>query len=170
MELKEMPYAEGLDRTLELMQGPGLLLSSVDKDGQPNVMTIGWGTPGFIWRRPIFIVLVRHSRYTFQNIEATGEFVVNVPAEDMGEVCNYCGTASGRDEDKFMGAGLTAVEAATVKAPLIAECDAFYECRVVHTGDVTEENIDAEILASLYPGKDFHRAYYGEILRAGRRV
>jgi len=65
-------YDECLKETLEVMGGRGLLLVSVDKDGKPNAMTIGWGTIGIIWGKPIFAVLVRPSRYTYGLIEETG--------------------------------------------------------------------------------------------------
>lgn len=170
MESKEIAFTENLDHTLEAMRKHGLLLTSVGAEGRPNVMTIGWGTPGVIWSRPIFTVLVRPSRFTFQNIEATGEFAVNVPTDDMHDACMYCGTVSGRDADKFAGSDLTVVEAETVKAPLIGECVRYYECRVVHCNDVADAALDAKIRAEAYPQGDLHRIYYGEILRTTQRA
>jgi flavin reductase (DIM6/NTAB) family NADH-FMN oxidoreductase RutF len=166
MARREIALTEGLERTLEALQKQGLLLSSVDREGKPNVMTIGWAAPGVIWGRPMFLVLVRPSRFTFTNIEATGEFVVNVPTEDMKEVCTYCGTASGRDVDKFAEKALVAVEGSAVSAPLIDGCVAHYECRVVHKGDVRDSELDAAIRSECYGQGDLHRVYYGRILTA----
>ncbi|KPK65448.1 MAG: hypothetical protein AMK73_02980 [Planctomycetes bacterium SM23_32] len=151
------------------MQEHGLLLSSAGADGRPNVMAVGWGCPGVIWGRPVFVVLVRPSRFTFGNIEATGEFVVNVPGDDMHETCMYCGTKSGRDVDKFAERGLEAVAAETVGAPLIGQCVRHYECRVVHRNDVVDAAIDAEIRSQAYAKGDFHRLYYGQVLRTAAR-
>lgn len=170
MELNEIKFTENLTHTLEQMQKHGLLLVSADAAGQPNVMTIGWGNPGVIWSRPIFVVLVRPSRYTFGNIEATGEFVVSVPDDDMKEACMYCGTESGRDVDKFADCELTPLEAATVSVPLIAECARHYECRVVHRNDVLDAEIADDIRQNAYPSGNLHRLYYGQILRTTERA
>lgn len=170
MELREIHHAENAEQTLRTMREHGLLLTSVDTDGRPNTMTIGWGNIGVIWAQPIFIAYVRPSRFTFGNIEATGEFVVSVPTDDMHEVCMYCGSKSGRDVDKFAEQNLTAVEAQTVGVPLIAECVRHYECKVVHRNDVIDAAIDPVLRADHYPNGNFHRVYYGKILRAAERV
>ncbi len=60
----EVSYTDYLKETLDTVRKPGLLLVAADADGKPNAMTIGWGTVGIIWGKPIFIVLVRPSRYT----------------------------------------------------------------------------------------------------------
>jgi flavin reductase (DIM6/NTAB) family NADH-FMN oxidoreductase RutF len=165
MALQEIPYSRNLERTLDRMTKGGLLLTSAGPDGRPNVMTIGWATPGIIWGRQIFTVLVRPSRYTFGNIEATGEFAVCVPTAEMRDVCMYCGSNSGRDTNKFEGADLIPIEAAMIGAPLIEQCVRHYECRVVHCNDVLDAALDPEVRAECYPGGDLHRVYHGQILR-----
>jgi flavin reductase (DIM6/NTAB) family NADH-FMN oxidoreductase RutF len=166
METRDIPYTQNLDDTLARLANGGLLLTSAAPDGPPNVMTIGWGTPGVIWGRPIFTILVRPSRYTFGLIEQSRDFVVCVPDDGMEEALALCGTASGRDVDKFADQNLTAVAAETVSAPLIAECRRFYECRVVHYNDLSDAALDAEVRSACYPNGDLHRLYYGQILRA----
>ena len=170
MELKEVEFTEDLARTVQIMRQHGLLLSSVDKKGKPNVMAIGWGLPGVIWSKPIFAVLVRPSRYTYKNIEATGEFVVSVPADTMHEVCLHCGSVSGREHDKFAECSLTLADAKTVKVPLIEQCVMHYECRVVHRNDVIDSQLDATVREECYAGGDLHRVYYGQVLRTVARV
>ena len=170
MDLKEIEFATNLEHTLTMLRRHGLLLSSVGEDGRPNVMTIGWGCPGIIWSRPVFVVLVRPSRFTFRNIESTGEFVVSVPREDMHETCLYCGSVSGRDADKFAEQGLRTVAAAKVEVPLIEQCVRHYECRVVHRNDVLDAEIDPKIRSEAYKAGDFHRLYYGQVLRVAESV
>jgi len=92
-----MPTYERLDK--------GLLLASAGKDGRTNIMTVGWGLIGVLWREPVFMVAVRPSRYTHGLIEETGEFTVNVPKQGMGNTVTYCGTVSGREHDKFKECG-----------------------------------------------------------------
>ncbi len=50
-------YADYFAQTIQRMREDGLLLVTLGADGKPNVMTIGWGTIGSIWARPVFIVM-----------------------------------------------------------------------------------------------------------------
>ena len=163
---EDMDFTEHYGSVVEVLTSRGLLLGSYDAKGKPNLMTIGWGTLGSIWSKPIWIVLVRPSRYTYECIEHSGGFTVNVPPKSMAGVCETCGTRSGRSTDKFAACGLTAEKAITVNAPTVAECPIVYECEVVHTSDVLEPRLSREIIASAYKGGDFHSVYWGEILAA----
>ena len=142
----------------------GLLLASVDAQGKPNAMTIGWGTIGIIWRKPIFVVLVRPSRYTYSLIELIKDFTVNVPTPELADEVSYFGSVSGRDQDKFKAKGLTATPGKKVKSPIVEECVIHYECRVVHNNDVIPDELTEEIRNSAYRQGDFHKIYFGEIL------
>ena len=150
--------------TMRRMADDGLLLGTADADGKPNVMTVGWGTMGSIWGKAVFLVLVRPSRLSYRNIEATGEFTVNVPSVEMSSQVIFCGTHSGRDCDKFEGCGLTPQQGEKVGAPIIAECAIHYECKVVHKNNVIPDELAEEIRDSAYRQGDFHRIYFGEIL------
>lgn len=152
-----------------MLRNGGLLLVSVGLDGKPNVMTIGWGLIGTLWRKPVYMVAVRKSRYTHILLEETGDFTVNVPKNGMGEITNLCGTVSGRDHDKFKEARLTPIQGRRVKAPSIEECIIHYECRTVGKLKVSVEAISKEILSEAYPSgatESFHTLYFGEILSA----
>ena len=80
MDYTKVPYTTYLKQTLSRLTDPGLLLVSAAGDGKPNAMTIGWGTVGVIWGKPIFVVLVRPSRYTYSLLEASDSFTVCVPS------------------------------------------------------------------------------------------
>jgi len=157
-------YADYVQETLAAMGEPGCLLVAQGKDGKPNPMTIGWGTIGIIWGRPMFVVLVRHSRHTWRLLEDHDEFTVNVPAPDLADAALLCGTKSGRDLDKFAAAGLTPVPASHVRVPIIDECAVHYECRTVHRNNVDPTHLAAPILSECYRAGDFHTLYYGQIL------
>ena len=159
-------YTDYYAQTIQRMRQDGLLLVSVDAAGKPNVMTIGWGAIGSIWGRPVWIVLVRPSRYTYSRLEEVGEFTVNVPPRELAAAVNLCGTVSGRDRDKFQEAGLTWTRARQVRPPIIAECVVHYECRVLHRNDVVPEALVQAVLDDAYPAGDFHRVYFGEIVAA----
>ena len=142
----------------------GLLLGGYDAEGKGNLMTIGWGTLGSVWGVPLWTVLVRPSRYTYQCIEHTGCFTVNVPTDDMAMACAVCGSQSGRDIDKFGETKLTAERSNVVLAPAVAECPIVYACQVVHSSDVLPAKLADEILSGAYVDGDFHRVYFGKIL------
>jgi flavin reductase (DIM6/NTAB) family NADH-FMN oxidoreductase RutF len=165
MTKRNVEYFEHLDVTYQRMAGDGILLVSAAPHNRPNAMTIGWGTVGIVWGRPMFLVLVRPSRYTYGCLEKTPEFTVNVQTPEMAEVARVCGTASGRDLDKFAELGLTAVPSVNVTPPLIDECAIHYECRIVHRNDIIPDELARQIVSGSYPQGDFHRVYFGEILR-----
>jgi len=160
----EIPYDVKLKETLNSLSDSGLLLVSQGNDGKPNAMAIGWGTIGIIWGQPMFVVLVRPSRYTYKLLEENGEFTVNVMPDTMVDIVTHCGTVSGRDEDKFAEQGLTAMPAAHVKTPIIGESLVAYECRTMMKNEVLPETLDSGIRDSAYPSGDLHHIYFGRIL------
>lgn len=164
MEYTTVPHTTYFHETLSRLASPGLLLVTTDADHKPNAMTIGWGTIGLIWGKPIFIVLVRPSRYTYKLLAESDSFTVCVPAQSQYEAVNFCGTRSGRNYDKFQECNLTALPSTHISAPGIMACPVIYECQIVHANDVLPANLVQQIHASAYAGGDFHRIYYGEIL------
>ncbi len=151
MPRTEIHYAEHLERVLHMLSHDGALLVGAKKDGTANVMTIGWGTFGWIWGKPILSVLVRPSRYTWQFLEDNGEFTVNVPGPELAETVAYCGAVSGRDREKLADRGLTARPSRHVGVPYIEECPIHYECRVMHTYDLEPGALDPDIVDRAYP-------------------
>jgi len=152
-----------LDETINRLDEMGLLLVSGTLK-RANVMTIGWGLPGILWGKPLFIVAVRPSRYTYQFLEETGDFTVNVPRRGMKDIVAYCGTVSGRDHDKFKEKELTLLPSKQVKSPIIGECIVHYECKVAYKTKVVKEDLPSDILSTCYPSGDYHTLYFGEIV------
>ncbi|MBZ5671484.1 MAG: flavin reductase family protein [Acidobacteriia bacterium] len=159
-------YTDYFAQTIQRMREDGLLLVTQGGDGKPNVMTIGWGTMGSIWSRPVFIVLVRPSRHTYSRLEQASDFTVNVPPRDLAAAASYCGTVSGRDHDKFQEMHLTPIPSREVRPPILKECVVHYECRTLHRNDVVPETLAQAVREEAYPGGDFHRIYFGEIVAA----
>jgi len=164
MNKQDVHYSTYLRETLEVLSHDGALLVSVTKSGHANVMTIGWGTFGWVWEKPILAVFVRPSRYTYHLLEESGDFTLNIPPRTLAETVAYCGSVSGRNFDKFAERKLTARASRRVRAPIIEECVVHYECRVVEKNDVLLATLVPEIAQSAYRNGDFHRVYYGEIL------
>ncbi len=166
MPKTDIAYTQLVDKTMKVMTSTGLLLVSLDANGRANPMTIGWGAIGSVWGRPMFLVLVRPSRYTYQCIEQTGDFTVNVPPASLKEAVLHCGTVSGRQEDKLAVLGLTATGSRKVDSPIIQQCVIHYECEVVHKNDVIPSQLLPDIQTGSYQSGDYHRVYWGHIVAA----
>lgn len=144
----------------------GVLLTTA-AGGKVNTMTIGWGTIGIEWGRPLFIAYVRESRFTKQMIEQSGEFTVNIPYGDVDKkILGYCGTKSGRDTNKIEDLGLHLVDSEVVSAPGIKELPLTLECKVIYKEEQDLSRIPGDILERYYPDGDHHHVYYGQIVNA----
>ncbi len=140
-------------------------------------MTISWGTLGIEWSRPIFTVFVRENRFTKFQLEKNPEFTINIPYGDFDKkILGVCGTKSGHSTDKIKELNLTLETPNTISVPGIKELPLTLECRVVYKQKQDEHEITEEYRNAFYPqdvdssfhgaNKDFHTAYYGEILSA----
>ncbi|MFH1454453.1 MAG: flavin reductase family protein, partial [Armatimonadota bacterium] len=134
-----------------------------------NVMTIGWGSIGILWQKPVFSVLVRPTRYSYHFIEKNGEFTINVPDLSMKNEASFCGTKSGREFDKFKELGLNLKDSTKISIPYIDRCGLTYECRTIYKQKLDKKLIPHEVDKKLYPNKDYHTVYYGEILAVHKK-
>ena len=162
---KQVELESVISEILEKLEKPGLILGSGEKC---NPMTIGWGSYGIMWNKPVFTIMVRPVRYSFGLLENLKEFTLNVPSDDMKKEVGMCGAKSGRDTDKVKLCGFTTAPGYDVKVPHIKECPIHLECRTIFYNDVTAGSLDPEIIDLCYPKADLHRFYYGEILSAWR--
>lgn len=136
-------------------------------DGKKNTMTIGWGSLGNVWGRPVFTAMVRHSRYTHELIEAGKEFTVSLPLTSaFSKALGLCGTKSGRDLDKFAAAELIAAPGQAVKVPVIKGAGLHLECRILEKHEMAPGNFDKLLTDKFYADKDWHTYYAGEIVAA----
>jgi flavin reductase (DIM6/NTAB) family NADH-FMN oxidoreductase RutF len=129
-----------------------------------NVMTIGWATIGRVWQKPIMMVAVRCSRHTFSLIEAADDFTVSIPSSDMQEELTFCGTKSGRDHDKFKECNLQVAVGQKVVTPIIKAPGLHYECKIVYRSAMAPAYLSKEYDEMIYPAKDYHTLYFGEIV------
>jgi len=128
-----------LSKVYSLLEpGPVVLLSTVHK-GRANVMTMSWHTM-MEFEPPLVGCIVSGRDFSFDALKATRQCVLNIPTVELKTAVVGCGNTSGRRMDKFKAFGLTPVPAALVDAPLIAECYANLECRVVDTRLVNRNN------------------------------
>lgn len=164
MSKQKIEFSRHYELAMKTLTQRGLLVGSYDAAGKGNLMTIGWGALGSIWGLPIWIILVRPSRYTYRCIEHSGCFTVNVPDERLSMACAVCGSKSGREIDKFQACKLTLEKCGSVLA--VEQCAISYECEVVHSNDIQPNKLSDAILSGAYVDGDFHRLYYGRILEA----
>ena len=173
MDSHKFMDADTLTRTLGFLPGPGLLLAAASPLGRANVMTIGWANFGIVWNRPVCMVMVRPTRYTYALIEESGAFTVNVPASGMEDVLDFCGNNSGRDVDKIKTLGLAFSPTKSVHSISLNDCSLTYECRVVGRCDILPDMLAGDVLFNHYTGgtreANYHRLYLGEILDIHKR-
>ena len=113
--------------TLEAPRPPALV--SCGTPEHPNVLTIAWtGIVNTI--PPMTYISVRPERYSYDLIKNSGEFVINLPTEELVPAIDFCGVKSGRDLDKIAACGLHTEPGETVQAPLILESPVHLECKV----------------------------------------
>jgi len=119
--------------------GPVVLLTTAHK-GRANVMTMSWHMM-VEFEPPQIACIVSSADHSFTALRTTRECVIAVPARKLAAKVVKIGNSSGRDIDKFKAFGLTAKPAARVTAPLIADCFANLECKVIDTRLVNAYNL-----------------------------
>lgn len=170
-EINVFDYAETIAKAVE----KGVLVTTKNGD-KVNSMTISWGMLGIEWGKPLFITFVREGRFTRRQLDATGEFTVNIPLGSYDpKIMGYCGSRTGENIDKLRDLGLTTVEGDEVKAPGIKELPLTLECKVVYK-QLQDRYAIVDKFQEFYPSdvpstnpmgnKDYHIAFYGEIVKA----
>jgi flavin reductase (DIM6/NTAB) family NADH-FMN oxidoreductase RutF len=157
-----------------LEPGPVVLLTTAVK-GRNNVMPQSWHTM-IEFEPPMVACVVSNRNFTFKTLRETKECVINIPTVELAENVVACGNISGRKADKFEKFGLTPLPASRVGAPLVAECYANLECRVVDTRDVNRyclfilEVLKAWIDPARKRPRTIHHIGRGAFMVAGRTI
>ena len=126
------------------------LVTSVDEAGKSNIIAVGWAMRANV-SPPVFGIGLGMNSHSCASITESREFVFALPGTDLARQAIYCGTHSGREVDKFAQTGMTPLPASQVKAPLIGDCLANFECRVVAIQDIQD-----------------HRIFFGEVVNTWR--
>jgi flavin reductase (DIM6/NTAB) family NADH-FMN oxidoreductase RutF len=128
-----------LSRVYSLLEpGPVVMVTTAQK-GCANVMTMSWHTM-LEFEPPLVGCVISGRNHTFGTLKATKQCVLNIPTAELAKKVVGCGNTSGRTVDKFQKFGLTTSAASQVEAPLIDECYANLECKVVDTKLVGKYN------------------------------
>jgi len=164
-----------LARVYRLLEpGPVVLLATARK-GRANVMAMSWHTM-LEFEPPLVGCVVSNRNYTFEILKSTKECVIAIPTVELAKKVVGCGNTSGRRVDKFGKFALTPAPAACVAAPLIDECLANLECRVVDGRMVNKYNffVLEVVKAWIKPGiarpRTIHHRGRGVFMVAGRTL
>ena len=164
-----------LSRVYGLMEPGPVILLATSRKGKPNVMALSWHTM-LEFEPPLIGCVVSNRDYSFDTLRTTKQGVINIPTAELAEKVVACGNSSGRRVDKFARFGLTPLAASSVEAPLIAECYASLECKVVDTRGVNRygffvlEVVKAWIDPKVKQPKTLHHRGRGTFMIAGDTI
>ncbi len=164
-----------LSQVYRLLEPGPVVMVTTARTGRANIMTMSWHTM-MEFEPPIVGCVISNRNYSFEILKATRECVINIPTVELAETVVGCGNASGRRVDKFKAFGLTPVAAACVEAPLIAECHANLECKVIDGKLVAQYNffvlevVKAWIDPSRKHPRTIHHQGEGVFMVAGRTI
>ncbi len=168
---RELP----LSKVYQLLEpGPVVLLTTMRK-GRANVMTMSWHMM-VEFEPPLVACIVSNANYSFAALRATRECVIAVPTAHLAAKVVKVGNCSGRDFDKFATFGLTRAPAERVAPPLVTDCFANLECKVIDSRLVNAYNlfILEVVKAWIDPvqkhPKTFHHHGYGKFVVDGKTI
>jgi flavin reductase (DIM6/NTAB) family NADH-FMN oxidoreductase RutF len=157
-----------------LEPGPVVLLTTVHKE-RPNVMSMSWHTP-LEFEPPLVACVVSDRNHTFGLLRQSRECVINIPTVELAKKVVACGNTSGESTDKFPAFHLTPRTAKRVSPPLIDECYASLECRVVDTRMVPKyglfamEVVAAWVAPTVKNPRTLHHRGNGHFMVAGETI
>lgn len=165
-----------LSKVYKLLEpGPVVLVSTANKTNKANIMTMSWHTM-MDFEPPIIGCIISNRNESFDLLKKTNECVINIPTVRLIKKVVGIGNTSGREIDKFIKFKLTPKPASIIKAPLIDECYANLECKVVDKKLVNKYNFfvlevcKAWIDPNEINPKTIHHQGNGVFMIAGRKV
>lgn len=164
-----------LAKVYSLIEPGPLVLLTTAREGESNVMAMSWHSM-LEFEPPLIACVVSDRNHSFELLSASMECVLNIPTVEIARQVVGCGNCTGTQVDKFSKFGLTRRAAALVQAPLIDECFASLECRVVDTDMVAKYSlfvlqvVKAWIDPQLRNPKTIHHIGYGSFMIAGETI
>jgi flavin reductase (DIM6/NTAB) family NADH-FMN oxidoreductase RutF len=139
---------------------PTVLVSTIDKKGRSNAAPFSFVMPVSV-QPPYLAIASVPTRHTLANIRETGEFVVNLPTEEILDAVWTCSKAFPKGVSEIEQSGLSARPSKKIKAPGITECYGWFECALVdekEAGDhvvVIGEVVLAEVKDEYFQDRKF---------------
>jgi len=118
-----------LGQAFTLIEPGPVVLVTTNNGSTNNIMTVSWTM--VLDFTPRFAMTTGAWNYSYAALKKTRECVIAVPTVDLIDTVVGIGTCTGADTDKFEKFGLSPVQAQHVRAPLVRECVANIECKVV---------------------------------------
>ena len=158
-----------------LEPGPVVLVTTLAAGGRPNIMAMSWHTM-IEFEPPLVACVISDRDYSFGLLKENKECVINIPTVELAEKVVGCGNTTGAKVDKFAKFSLTPMPAIGVGAPLIDECFANLECRVVDSTLVPVyclfilEVVKAWINPAVKNPRTIHHLGHGKFMVAGKKI
>ncbi len=166
--MKRMPVG----KAFTLMESGPVVFIATNDGKKANIMTITWTM--VVDFTPLFAITTGPWNYSYAALRKTRECVIAIPTVDLIDTVVGVGTCSGADTDKFERFGLTRVKGRHVRAPLIRECLANIECKVI---DIVKKHsiVVLEGVAAYFDGsrkekRTLHAIGDGTFIVDGRRL
>ena len=129
-----------------------------------NTMTASWGGMGVLWNKDVAIIYIRPQRYTLNFVQKHDIFTLSFFDSAHKDILRFCGAKSGKNIDKIAATGLEPFEMEN-KGIAFKQSKLVIECKKIYVDQIKEDKIlDTSISISIYPEKDFHYIFIGEIL------
>jgi flavin reductase (DIM6/NTAB) family NADH-FMN oxidoreductase RutF len=159
---------ESIEDNLFKLIGSDWMLVCAGKPDNYNMMTASWGFAGVLWRKHVAVAFIRPQRHTFGFMENNAYYSLSFFGEEHREILNLCGTVSGRDLNKMDIEGLTPLETPLGNV-IFEEARLVFECRKLYYDDIKPELFQAFEIEKIYPTKDYHRFFIGEIVNVWKK-
>jgi flavin reductase (DIM6/NTAB) family NADH-FMN oxidoreductase RutF len=132
--------ALSLSKVYQLLEPGPVVMVSTSHKGKANIMTMSWHMM-VDFEPPIVAIVMSNRNYSFKALKATKECVINIPTVELIEQVVEVGNTTGSKVDKFKKFKLSPVAACHVDVPMVGECYANLECKVVDMKMATKYNI-----------------------------
>lgn len=139
------------------------MLITAGNDSRFNMMTASWGGLGHLYGKPVAFCFINPARHTYQLMEKNDTYTLSFYTETYRDALQYCGTHSGRNEDKVIGSGLTPITTPS-GSKAFSEAWMIIECKKLIAQPFTPEALSTAKLQEEWKGKPLHKMYIGEIL------
>ncbi len=163
--MKEIDIKNLSIKAVDLWENQWLLLTAGNISDY-NMMTVAWGSIGYMWSKPFAQIVVRPQRHTYRYMEKYDTFTLCAFPPRYHNDLKILGTLSGKDGNKIDKTSLTIKQSLTVEAPSYNEANLILECKKIYFQDMNPAGFLDGTIVNNYPKKDFHRIYFGEILKA----
>ncbi|CAN0618788.1 Flavin reductase domain protein FMN-binding protein [Burkholderia multivorans] len=161
-----------LSKAFTLMESGPVVLVTTHDGGKDNIMTVSWTM--VMDFTPVFAITTGEWNYSFAALRKHRECVIAIPTVDLLDKVVGIGTCTGADTDKFSRFGLTRVPAKLVRPPLIRECVANIECKVIDIVEkhniVVLEGVAAYVDAAREEKRTVHAVGDGTFIVDGRKI